>query len=160
MDREAEVADSVATETRQNAQHHELLTHLKPVSMYVGPLPFHYLPVIRNPAFHGREHLLSLLQQCLRPGEDSASLLAASVSGLGGVGKTQIALEFAYRNINAYDAIFWISSETAEKIAEAVAHIAFGLGLARDGVKQQQDQLRERVKQYWLNVSTRGMDAN
>lgn len=157
VDREADIASEEAAEARQNFQHQELLTQLKSAQMYVGPLPFHNLPAVRNPTFHGRQDILNLLQQRLLPQHESTDLAAVSISGLGGAGKTQIALEYAYRYLHVYDAIFWVTSETLQKLAEAFARIAFGMDLASENTQQQQDHLRERVKQYLYNVSARGI---
>lgn len=52
--------------------------------------PFWQAPYSRNPAFTGREALLTELRQALTSGENAA--LTQAITGLGGVGKTQLAL--------------------------------------------------------------------
>lgn len=36
--------------------------------------------------------------------------------GLGGIGKTQLALEYCYQYVDQFDAIFWVSAETQDKL--------------------------------------------
>ena len=53
------------------------------------------VPHPRNPNFTGREDLLTALHDALH--QEGASILTQTLHGLGGVGKTQTALEYAYR---------------------------------------------------------------
>jgi tetratricopeptide (TPR) repeat protein len=81
-------------------------------------------PRIRNPNFTGRDELLNGLRESLRQGGRSA---LTAVAGLGGIGKTQTALEYAYRFAADYDVIWWIRAETpATRVADlrALAHAA------------------------------------
>jgi len=48
-------------------------------------------------------------------------VLARALHGLGGVGKTQVALEYAHRFKATYDLIWWISRRTASAISLALA---------------------------------------
>src|SRR6266700_2115857 len=55
------------------------------------------IPYPRNPFFLGRNELLSQLHIQLQAGQVTAFSQAQAISGLGGIGKTQIAVEYAYR---------------------------------------------------------------
>ena len=59
-------------------------------------LPWHNLPE-PNPYFTGREALLEQLNAALTAGEQVALVQMQAISGLGGIGKTQLALAYAYR---------------------------------------------------------------
>ena len=159
VDQEAGVASSEAAEARQNAQHRQLLEHLEPRQMYVGPIPFHDLPVVPNPAFYGRQDILATLERCFAPTRRLANLRVASLVGLGGAGKTQVALKYAYSHIESYDAIFWVMAETCQKLAEEYSRLAISMGLASEGSYQQLDQLRETFKQYLFNVGQGGISC-
>ena len=49
--------------------------------------------------------------------------LTQAISGLGGVGKTQIAAEFAYRQRNVYETILWVDAESEGSLANSVSEI-------------------------------------
>src|SRR5947209_8089258 len=66
------------------------------------------LPATQNPYFTGREEILAQLYDKLAPGSQVAltqavqAQTAQAISGLGGIGKTQVALHYAYRFQNVY----------------------------------------------------------
>ncbi|MBO0797098.1 MAG: hypothetical protein J2P36_39975 [Ktedonobacteraceae bacterium] len=47
-----------------------------------------------------------------------------ALHGLGGIGKTQVALEYAYRHALDYRAIFWIEAETSERALSSLLRMA------------------------------------
>ncbi len=51
------------------------------------------------------------------------------MSGLGGVGKTQLAVEYAYRHANEYDVVWWLRAEEPALLAADFAELAFALRL-------------------------------
>jgi hypothetical protein len=55
------------------------------------------IPYERNPLFTGREEVLKRLHTALKAGKTTALTQPQAISGLGGIGKTQTAVEFAYR---------------------------------------------------------------
>jgi len=62
---------------------------------------------ICNPDFTGRTGLLHDMSTALRT-SPKASVLPQTVHGLGGVGKTQLVVEYVYRHVDAYDLVWWI----------------------------------------------------
>ncbi|RFU26344.1 hypothetical protein B7463_g9995, partial [Scytalidium lignicola] len=93
-----------------------------------NPAKFHKLPYMRNPDFFGREEVLRRLDGCLLPSEHSSDLQTFAICGLGGIGKTKIALEYAYSRSAKYDAVFWVQADEGPKLAEGFARIAEDLG--------------------------------
>src|SRR5580658_8974674 len=86
----------------------------------------------RNKNFTGRENILGRLRQgassritAVLP-EDP---LPTALRGLGGVGKTAIAIEYAYRFRSAYDVVWWIPSEQLPLVRASLAALAGRLGL-------------------------------
>ncbi|WP_433825491.1 FxSxx-COOH system tetratricopeptide repeat protein [Actinoplanes sp. CA-015351] len=91
---------------------------------------------IRNPDFTGREDLLNSLRAALETSE-RASVLPRALHGLGGVGKTQLALEYVYRYTDRYDLIWWIPSDQKSLALTSLANLCDELGLTQN-VDQQQ----------------------
>jgi tetratricopeptide (TPR) repeat protein len=87
----------------------------------------------RNAAFAGRDDLLGELRGRLhQQGSAVAVVPAQALYGLGGVGKTQLALEYAHRYQADYDLIWWIVAETPGAIPAGLAALAPRLGLVDD----------------------------
>src|SRR5215831_1462090 len=68
-----------------------------------------HVPLRRNSFFTGRDVLLQELHAALHP--DGSAPRVQALTGLAGVGKTQAALEYAFRYASAYQAVFWVSSD-------------------------------------------------
>jgi tetratricopeptide (TPR) repeat protein len=90
--------------------------------------PIWNIPEARNPYFTGRDEMLRRLHEDLVSCEQAA--LTQAISGLGGVGKTQLALEYAYRHANEYEGVWWLRAETPATLAEDYAGLAPSLGIA------------------------------
>lgn len=81
----------------------------------------------RNLAFTGRSAILEGLRDRL-----SASVTVVvpqALFGLGGVGKTQVALEYAHRFAADYDVVWWVSAEQPSQVRSSLARLAGPLGL-------------------------------
>src|SRR5690606_26496949 len=72
----------------------------------------------RNPAFVGRGELLDELSRRLTAGD--THILPQALRGMGGVGKTQLALEYAWRNQDRYDLVWWIPADTPTQVQQAL----------------------------------------
>ncbi|GAB7050436.1 hypothetical protein JCM9534A_55620 [Catenuloplanes indicus JCM 9534] len=83
---------------------------------------------LRNPDFTGRETLLSDLRKALET-RSAASVLPQTLHGMGGVGKTQLAVEFVYRYQEQYDLVWWIAAEQQSLVLQSLHELARRLGL-------------------------------
>lgn len=86
------------------------------------------IPYPRNPFFTGRDALLASLETRFKQ-QQVALTQPLALHGLGGIGKTQIALEYVYRSAAAYQAVLWISAETYETTLASLLSIAQALDL-------------------------------
>ena len=68
------------------------------------------MPYERNPYFLGRNELLIDLSQKLQETNPKRYNHRVAIYGTGGVGKTQIAIEYVYRHEKHYNDIYWISA--------------------------------------------------
>jgi hypothetical protein len=107
------------------------------------------IPYPLNPNFTGRESLLNSLRNALISGGTTALTQTQTVTGLGGVGKTQLALEYAYRHINDYEVIWWVRSEEPAILANDYIELADRLGLEKGSGKT--EELIDAVRQWFEN---------
>ena len=118
-----------------------------------GQLPEVWKVPMRNPHFTGRTGLLDQLRQRLRSGE--GTLVVQALYGLGGVGKTQLAIEYAHRFAADYDLVWWIDAEQPVFIAGQLAQLGDKLNLpprptVADTVELVLAELRRRRR--WLLI--------
>ncbi len=106
------------------------------------------VPYERNAFFTGREEVLQTLHQQLSQDEAVALSQTQAISGLGGIGKTQTAVEYAYRHRQDYQAIFWVRAETELELRTGFVEIARLLNLPQQEAQDPDDTI-QAVKQ-WL----------
>jgi tetratricopeptide (TPR) repeat protein len=107
------------------------------------------IPYPRNTNFTGRESLLNSLRNALTSVGTTALTQTQTVTGLGGVGKTQLALEYTYSHINDYEVIWWVRSEEPTILANDYIELADRLGLEKGSGKT--EELIDAVKQWFEN---------
>jgi tetratricopeptide (TPR) repeat protein/nucleoside phosphorylase len=128
-------------------------------SSRAGPSPVWNVPYLRNPHFTGRDELLDQLDQQFSSEvqEQGTTMRRAAltqpqaIKGLGGIGKTQIAIEYAYlsRERNQYTHIIWVNAASEEVLLTSFVDLAQQLPAfpARDETDQR--KLVEAIK-HWL----------
>ncbi|GAA1977670.1 FxSxx-COOH system tetratricopeptide repeat protein [Catenulispora subtropica] len=88
----------------------------------------------RNASFTGRDRVLERLRDRLLRGSAAGSAPPQALHGLGGVGKTQVALEYAHRFKGDYDLVWWLPADQPELVPTELAKLArpLELGLRAD----------------------------
>lgn len=117
-------------------------------------LPCHMIPFGLNPRFFSRDREVDMVRKALDPAQGHEKLQVMSIHGLGGVGKSQIALHYANTSMKTYDVIAWIPSETQVKMTQALSKLAKKLGLPKGDDSEDDYQASLKVKD-WLNESGR-----
>jgi tetratricopeptide (TPR) repeat protein len=93
-----------------------------PVPRYPGNEPKIFRVLARNPMFTGREKDLQQLREELRE-YGTALVVPVSLQGLGGVGKTQVALEYVHRFKSDYDLVRWVDCAQPQFIDATLADL-------------------------------------
>ena len=123
----------------------ELVRHLRQVVTQDIPLfPIFDCPP-RNPWFTGRDKEIADLREWL--GQTDKAAIGRAISGLGGIGKTQTAIEYAHRHRDQYAAVFWINAASDLDRQTAYRRVAKLLRLPHDA--NDPDSVLAAVKR-WL----------
>jgi transcriptional regulator with XRE-family HTH domain len=118
-----------------------------------GTMPRLWNIPARNPAFTGREGLLAAVRERLEGGQ---AAVVRALYGMGGVGKTQLATEYAHRFAGSYDVAWWINAEQSGLIGNQFVNLAEGLGCAPPGAGSEavRAAVLARLRQHgrWLLI--------
>lgn len=124
-----------------------------------GPLGAWNVPYPRNPHFTGRDDLLDRLHEQLTVPQQNhpartrrvALTQPLAVKGLGGIGKTQVAIEYAYRAQaqGRYRYTLWVNAATEEAMTASYKEIAGVLPSFALEDEADQQKLKEAIK-HWL----------
>ncbi|KAJ5157686.1 Tetratricopeptide-like helical [Penicillium canariense] len=113
------------------------------------------IPFARNPRFVGRQQEISDLENLIfnTPGPTKVA-----IHGLGGIGKTQTALELAYRIREKVPecSIFWIPCTSYESLEQTYLNIATALGISNTEPVHAKEQVKAHLSQHnagkWLLI--------
>jgi hypothetical protein len=124
-----------------------------------------YIPLSRNRKFVGRKEEFESLQRKLFVGRDCEKV---AVVGLGGIGKTQVVLHFAYWVLDEHPemSVFWVPTLSAEAFEQAYGEIARLLGIP--GAAEERADLKVLVREHisggkagnWMMVVDNADDMN
>jgi tetratricopeptide (TPR) repeat protein len=89
-----------------------------------APAGLRHLPIPHNPLFTGRKTDLQWIAKTLAGGRPAALL-----HGMGGVGKTQTAAEYAHRNADKYKVAWWVAAQTETEADAGYGALAQALNL-------------------------------
>jgi tetratricopeptide (TPR) repeat protein len=109
---------------------HDVIINQAPAPPVPPPLRAWGNVSARNPSFTGREQQLIAIRSALLAGDRAA---VQALYGMGGVGKTQLAIEYAHRFGDDYDVVWWLDSENMVLFTQQYADLATALGCAEPG---------------------------
>jgi hypothetical protein len=107
----------------------------------------------RNALFTGREAQLKALAQVLFYAKTPAALVTQSIQGMGGVGKTQLAVELAYRYGRYLCGVHWINAMQPSFISDEIA--ACGAAMALPDWPDEQTKQVETTLYAWSQSGPR-----
>ena len=92
-----------------------------------GPqLPYYQLPFARNHKFFGRSKIIEQIKDKLRPVPPTGGMNSVAAWGTVGIGKSQVALEYAHAQIAAQEVqlVLWLPAETVSELSNAIVEAA------------------------------------
>jgi len=128
----AVVGDNNTVNIFQGDKGAEVRSHIQGSSSPIWNIPYQH-----NPFFTGREELLSQLRNKLTNSNPNDLIRPLAITGLGGVGKTQIAIEYAYRYRREYQNVLWVSATNIDTLVTSFLTLATLLHLPE---RDEQDQ--------------------
>lgn len=114
-------------------------------------LPCYCVPSGINDRFYGRDDALGFIKDNLSSGSATSGIRSLALYGMGGVGKTQIALRYANTSRDTFDAILWITADNSIKIAQSFLEVAHRLELVPDTQEAQDSAVALSKVKIWLS---------
>lgn len=153
-----EAEAEVARMQIERERHEEILSLMKAFQhnkIKQDVLPCYFIPLGLNERVIGRDDELRKLREALDPQEGKPQSRTFALYGMGGVGKTTIALQYVNNARNLYDAIFWISADNIIKMTQDFLDIAQKLDLVPKDRKSE-DAIAAMAKvKAWLSETSK-----
>jgi NB-ARC domain len=100
--------------------------------------------------FVGRETELQEMEKALQPKSKSPNRRVLILGGMGGIGKTQLAVTYAKRHRSSYPSVFWLNATSESTLNSSLRGVANRVLPPETVSKLDDDQLRVQVSN-WLS---------
>lgn len=121
---------------------------------------YNNIPFNANARFSGHEEILTALGKYLDPESHASVPKSMALFGMGGVGKTQIAIQYVYHELETFDVILWISADNAISIGQSFRIIANGLGLLESEEEKRDVAVATYKVKKWLATTSSLLYSN
>ncbi|KAJ5823330.1 hypothetical protein N7447_005670 [Penicillium robsamsonii] len=116
----------------------------RPVGVYLGQAPY-----IASELFVGRGYELDEISRILHPDHKAQRQRRIVLGGMGGIGKTQLAIAYAESGRGSYDSVFWLNAVSEAALKDSFRSIASLIfDIEEPGVSEDKEIVR-RIHQ-WL----------
>jgi tetratricopeptide (TPR) repeat protein/transcriptional regulator with XRE-family HTH domain len=139
---------SARQQDEKNVEHNGVERIPVPASRNIPP-PWN-VPHLRNMYFTGRESTLTYLHETLNARGTGSIIHNTAITGLGGIGKTQCAVEYAYRYGSEYRAVLWVQADSQKSLVSDFVKLAGLLNLP-EKYEADHTQVMDAVK-LWLQT--------
>lgn len=145
-----ETEADMARMAKDELNYKEVLDLMNAMKVGKGPggdakVRYNNIPHPMNTKFTGRHDILEKLDTAIVDLAGSqASLRSIALFGLGGVGKTHIAIQFAYQNLDKFDVVLWVAADNAISIGQSLKIVAESLNLFGAG-----DDTKDAAAAIW-----------
>jgi hypothetical protein len=113
-----------------------------------GHLPEQWQVPPQNNNFVGRKKLLKQVADHFNQ-RDKPKVVLTACHGLGGIGKTQVALEFVWQHYKIYKGVVWFNAESKQRLQEDYIHLGKELRILREEERISAEEQAHCVK-HWL----------
>lgn len=125
----------------------------KPSDLLSKPVKFNNIRFLPNLFFTGREEYMNTIESLLDRGSTRTQRLF--ISGMGGVGKSEMARQYVINHRDAYDCIWWIDAQEEQQVVQAYIDLAHRRGLSKTYNNASVDDTVAIVK-HWLQEEDSG----
>ena len=103
--------------------------------------------------FKGRDEFIKQLRQSLQASSHRATAITGkAVHGLGGVGKTRLAVEYAWQNADAYSAVLCVTADSPENLHRNLAELTGPQVLNLTEQSATEEEVRVAAALRWLQA--------
>jgi tetratricopeptide (TPR) repeat protein len=116
-----------------------------------------------SPHFQDPDNKLAAVRETLQSSRSAALIARAALYGMGGLGKTQLALAYSHTWADQYDGVWWFSAETNEQLRQGAHDLCTELGMhlgpGQEDVLVQLNRRLDGMTTPWLLVYDNAEDA-